>query len=60
VIFLTSGGDGYEIFGAKTTQDTGLPLRVLVVDIIRKKGVVTQGRRKDRQEIKPIEENLKC
>jgi len=37
---LASGIDGYEIFAEKTTQDAGLPLRKLVVDIIRKRGVV--------------------
>lgn len=38
--FLASGGDGYELFKEKPTQYTGLPLRELVVDIIRKRGVV--------------------
>jgi 5'-nucleotidase / UDP-sugar diphosphatase len=38
--FLASGGDGYEIFAKKQGQYTGLSLRELVVDIIRKRGVV--------------------
>ena len=38
--FLASGGDGYELFKEKPTRYTGLPLRELVVDIIRKRGVV--------------------
>jgi len=37
---LGSDIDGYEIFAEKTTQDAGLPLRELVVDIIRKRVVV--------------------
>jgi 5'-nucleotidase len=38
--FLASGGDGYELFKEKPARYTGLPLRELVVDIIRKRGVV--------------------
>jgi 5'-nucleotidase/UDP-sugar diphosphatase len=38
--FLASGGDGYEIFAEKPTLYTGLPLRDLVVDTIRRRGVV--------------------
>jgi len=37
---LASGIDEFEIFAEKTTQNSGLPLRELVVDIIRKGGVV--------------------
>jgi len=37
---LASGIDGYEVFAEKTTLDAGLPLRKLVVGIIRKRGVV--------------------
>jgi len=38
--FLASGGDGYKIFAEKPSQYTGLSLRELVVDIIRKRGAV--------------------
>jgi 5'-nucleotidase len=38
--FLASGGDGYEVFAEKSLLFTGLPLRALVVDIIRKRGIV--------------------
>jgi 5'-nucleotidase/UDP-sugar diphosphatase len=38
--FLASGGDGYEIFAGKPAQYTGMSLKGLVVDIIRKRGIV--------------------
>jgi 2',3'-cyclic-nucleotide 2'-phosphodiesterase (5'-nucleotidase family) len=38
--FLSSGGDGYDVFMGKPTEKTGLPLRELIVDTIRAGGVV--------------------
>jgi 2',3'-cyclic-nucleotide 2'-phosphodiesterase (5'-nucleotidase family) len=45
--FMFSGGDGYDLFAGKSAVDTGLPLRELIVDTVRKKGVIdvrTDGR----------------
>jgi 5'-nucleotidase / UDP-sugar diphosphatase len=39
--FMYSGGDGYAIFTGKLSTKTGLPLRELLVDTIRKQGKVT-------------------
>jgi 5'-nucleotidase / UDP-sugar diphosphatase len=39
--FMYSGGDGYKIFVNKTATKTGLPLRELLVDTIRKKGKIS-------------------
>jgi 5'-nucleotidase / UDP-sugar diphosphatase len=38
--FMYSGGDGYKVFVDKPFTKTGLPLRELLVDTIRKKGKV--------------------
>jgi 5'-nucleotidase/UDP-sugar diphosphatase len=38
--FMYSGGDGYKIFTGKPSTKTGLPLRELLVDTIRKQGKV--------------------
>ena len=38
--FLASGGDGYEVFTGKPAQYTGMSLRELFVDMIRKRGIV--------------------
>ena len=38
--FMYSGGDGYKIFTGKPSTKTGLPLRELLVDTIRKKGKI--------------------
>ncbi len=45
--FLATGGDGYDIFKEKEKIDTGLPLRELIVDTIRARGVVS-ARKEDR------------
>lgn len=45
--FMASGGDGYKIFTGKPALKTGLPLRELIVDTIRQKGMIearTDGR----------------
>jgi 2',3'-cyclic-nucleotide 2'-phosphodiesterase (5'-nucleotidase family) len=45
--FMFSGGDGYDLFVGKSAVDTGLPLRELIVDTVRRKGVIdarTDGR----------------
>jgi 2',3'-cyclic-nucleotide 2'-phosphodiesterase (5'-nucleotidase family) len=45
--FMFSGGDGYDLFAGKSAVDTGLPLRELIVDTVRKTGVIdvrTDGR----------------
>lgn len=39
--FLASGGDSYSMLVNKTTYNTGLPLRELIVDTIRSKGTIT-------------------
>ncbi len=38
--FLASGGDDYQIFKGKQQVKTGLPLRELIVDTIRQRGVI--------------------
>lgn len=38
--FMYSGGDGYKVFSGKAAVKTGLPLRELLVETIRKKGRV--------------------
>ena len=38
--FLHAGGDGYTVFAGKPAVKTGLPLRELLVDSIRKRGTV--------------------
>ncbi len=38
--FMYSGGDGYKIFIGKPSTKTGLPLRELLVDTIRKQGKI--------------------
>jgi len=38
--FMYSGGDGYAVFTGKPSTKTGLPLRELLVDTIRKQHVV--------------------
>jgi 2',3'-cyclic-nucleotide 2'-phosphodiesterase (5'-nucleotidase family) len=38
--FMYSGGDGYKIFTGKPSTKTGLPLRELLVDTIRKQGKI--------------------
>jgi 5'-nucleotidase / UDP-sugar diphosphatase len=38
--FMYSGGDGYTVFSGKPATKTGLPLRELLVDTIRKQGTV--------------------
>ena len=38
--FLASGGDGYKIFARKPAKYTGLSLREVFIDIIRKRGIV--------------------
>ena len=38
--FMASGGDGYEIFARKPAQYTGLSLREVFVDFIRKRRIV--------------------
>ena len=45
--FMFSGGDGYDQFAGKKAVDTGLPLRELMVDTVRRTGVIdsrTDGR----------------
>ncbi|MBN1534283.1 MAG: bifunctional metallophosphatase/5'-nucleotidase, partial [Spirochaetes bacterium] len=45
--FLYSGGDGYGIFTGKPAERTGILIRDLLVDTIRKRGTVdtvTDGR----------------
>lgn len=45
--FLAAGGDGYDVFKTKPKMNTGLILRDLVVDVIRKRGSIsanTEGR----------------
>jgi len=45
--FMYAGGDGYDIFIGKPAVKTGLPLRELIVDTIRKRTVIdarTDGR----------------
>ncbi|MDP2647513.1 MAG: 5'-nucleotidase, partial [Desulfobacterales bacterium] len=39
--FLAAGGDGYALFKEKPAEYTGLPLRELIVETIRTRGVVT-------------------
>jgi 5'-nucleotidase / UDP-sugar diphosphatase len=39
--FLANGGDGYTLFKGKEQIKTGLPLRELIVDTIRRRGVIT-------------------
>ena len=41
--FMFSGGDGYTVFAGKPSTKTGLPLRELLVDTIRKQGTVTSA-----------------
>jgi 2',3'-cyclic-nucleotide 2'-phosphodiesterase (5'-nucleotidase family) len=41
--FLSTGGDGYGLLKGKTYVDTGLPLRELLVDTIRKQAVIAPG-----------------
>jgi 2',3'-cyclic-nucleotide 2'-phosphodiesterase (5'-nucleotidase family) len=38
--FMLTGGDGYELFVGKPAVDTGLPLRELIVDTVRKSGAI--------------------
>jgi len=38
--FLASGGDGYKMFIGKKAEYTGLPLRELIADTIRSRGVI--------------------
>ncbi len=38
--FMYSGGDGYKVFPGKPSTKTGLPLRELLVDTIRKQGKI--------------------
>jgi 5'-nucleotidase len=38
--FLASGGDGYKLFAGKPSENTGLPLRELIVDTIRARGYI--------------------
>jgi len=38
--FMYSGGDGYKVFTGKPSTKTGLPLRELLVDTIRKQGKI--------------------
>jgi 5'-nucleotidase / UDP-sugar diphosphatase len=45
--FMAAGGDGYAWFKAKTTDNTQLPLRELIIDTLRSQkvvGPVSQGR----------------
>ena len=45
--FMYTGGDGYDILAGKPAVNTGLPLRELIVDTIRRKAVIdaaTDGR----------------
>jgi hypothetical protein len=51
---LASGIDEFEIFAEKTTQDAGLPLRELVVDIIRKGALLMQGAKEVSSENKAV------
>jgi len=39
--FLATGGDSYTVFTNRPVVKTGLPLRELVVDTIRRRGVIT-------------------
>jgi 2',3'-cyclic-nucleotide 2'-phosphodiesterase (5'-nucleotidase family) len=39
--FLSTGGDGYEVFKDREKLNTRLPLRELIVDTIRSKGIVS-------------------
>jgi len=39
--FMSSGGDGYQMFVGKPALKTGLPLRELLVDTIRQRGRIT-------------------
>jgi 5'-nucleotidase / UDP-sugar diphosphatase len=38
--FLAAGGDGYAMLKDKPNIQTGLPLRELIVDTIRRRGVI--------------------
>jgi 2',3'-cyclic-nucleotide 2'-phosphodiesterase (5'-nucleotidase family) len=38
--FMYSGGDGYDMFANKPAVNTRLPLRELIIDTIRRKGVI--------------------
>jgi len=42
--FLSTGGDGHSVFKDKTYEKTGLPLRELIIDTIRQRGVVSAGK----------------
>lgn len=45
--FLSTGGDGHEVFKGKEYVKTGLPLRDLIIDTIRQRGTIsvhTDGR----------------
>jgi 5'-nucleotidase / UDP-sugar diphosphatase len=45
--FLSTGGDGHAVFKGKQYVKTGLPLRELIIDTIRQRGVIaprTEGR----------------
>ena len=42
--FLSTGGDGYSMFKGKQYVQTGLPLRELIVDTIRQRGVITANK----------------
>jgi hypothetical protein len=39
--FLASGGDGHDVFKGKPQVKTGSPLRELIVDTIRQRGVIS-------------------
>lgn len=39
--FMASGGDGYTWFKGKPVVDTGLPLRELLIDTVRRKKVIS-------------------
>ena len=41
--FMYTGGDGYDILAGKPALKTGLPLRELIVDTIRRKTVIDAG-----------------
>jgi len=38
--FMATGGDGYTLLKGKPHIQTGLPLRELIVDTIRRRGVI--------------------
>jgi len=51
--FLSTGGDGYAVFKGKQCVKTGLPLRDLIIDAIRRQGTIAV---KKEERIRRVEE----